>query len=72
MVDGGGNPGSRPWTFKTPENPGSELWTSVDCEYQLRKCDNHQEGGIALPFFNSFWCSARKTLLRKYNMEGKF
>ncbi len=30
------------------------LWTFVDCEYQLRKCDNHQEGGIALPFSTAF------------------
>jgi hypothetical protein len=36
MEDGRGNPGSRPWTFKTQENPGSRPWTFGDYEYQLR------------------------------------
>ncbi len=35
MEDGRGNPGSRPWTFKTGENPGKP-WTFGDYEFQLR------------------------------------
>jgi hypothetical protein len=35
MEDRRRNPGSRPWTFKTPENPGSRPSTFANCEYQL-------------------------------------
>jgi hypothetical protein len=37
MEDGRRNLGSRPWIFKTRENPGSRPSTFDDCEYQLRR-----------------------------------